>query len=255
MELQRIFKKSYVNTLRDSVKSGKTLPLYGKDYFEIDNKYISTLASIYKPEHIEKDLEGLENDDYKAAIIVYEAYKDISPLIASSEAFWTYITHTSMFRYTQHRYPKVLSQDADATYILNHWFIGPNGIMRNAVASLWWAVKNTVDENRANKYELTSILLKNYTLRTTTFGTYSLIRHREAMIGILSFLYDNPEIVNNNLESRGNFILKYFNRLGAVKQLCYLDRNFFRERCERMKDKILIVKSRNQLKDESLYND
>ena len=62
-------------------------------------------------------------------------------------------------------------------------------------------------------------------------------------------------ITNNALEYRGQFISKYFNRLGAVKQLAFLNREFFYSKCEHLKGKILSVTSRNQLSDESLYDD
>ena len=75
------------------------------------------------------------------------------------------------------------------------------------------------------------------------------------MIGILSFLKDNPIITKSAFEFRGQFLLKYFNRIGAVKQLAYLKRDYFYQTCERLKDKILKVTKREQLTDESLYND
>ncbi len=75
------------------------------------------------------------------------------------------------------------------------------------------------------------------------------------MIGILSFLKDNPDITTNAFETRGQFISKYFNRLGAVKQLAYLKRDYFYRTCSYLKDKILAVTKREQLTDESLYSD
>ena len=69
------------------------------------------------------------------------------------------------------------------------------------------------------------------------------------------FLKDNPDITSNAMEYRGRFIAKYFNRLGAVKQLSYLNRDFFYVVCEKMKEKILSITKISQLYDESLYND
>lgn len=255
MELQKTFKESYTKELRDTVNNGTSLHLYKKEVFDLDSSKIKKLANVYETCDLGQKLVGLEKDDFKAAITVYEAYKDISPLLASQESFWAYLTHTSMFNYTQKRWPKVFEDSADPNYILDHWFIGKS-IFRNAAASLWWNVHNTIDEQRENKYELTSVMFKNYTLRVMTFGTTSLIRHREAMIGILEFLAENPEITDNFFENRGRFISKYFNLLGAVKQLASLDRDFFKQKCEEMKDKILSITTREQVeKDESLYVD
>lgn len=255
MELQKTFKESYMKTLRDAVKSGEAIPLYAKDSFEIDQTQIKRLANVRKPENnVAERMVELYDDDFKAAVLLYEAYRDISPLLASNETFWAYLTHTDFYLYTQKRWPNVKIGTASTNYILDHWFVGNNGLLRNACASLWWCIYNSIDETRENPYELSEILFSNYTLRVTVFGSGILIRHREAMIGILEFLKDNPDVCQS-IEVRGQFITKYFNRLGAVKQLAFLDRGYFKYVCEQMKDKILSVVRREQLQDESLYND
>ena len=255
MELQKTFKESYMKTLRDAVKSGETIPLYAGDAYEVDATQVKRLANVYAPEGLMDKLNEVWEDDFQSAIAIYEAYKNISPLLASNEAFWAYLTHVDLFEYAQKRWPKVKEDNCGADYIIDHWFVGSQGLLRNAAASAWWSVYNTIDEKRQNKYELTEMFFKNYTLRVTALGPTQLIRHREAMIGILSFLLDNPEVTKNAFEYRGQFMTKYFNRLGAVKQLAYLKRDYFYNTCERLKDKILSVTTRAQLTDESLYND
>ena len=255
MQLQKTFKESYMKTLRDAVKSEAAIPLYAAESFEVDVTQVKRLANVYQPEGLAEKLNEVWEDDLKAAITIYEGFKDISLLLASNEAFWAYLTHVDLFTYTQNRWPRVKESDCTPDYIIDHWFLGANGLLRNAIASMWWSVYNTIDESRENPYELTEILFKNYTLRVITFGAYTLIRHREAMIGILSFLKDNPTITANAFEYRGRFISKYFNRLGAVKQLTYLNRDFFYGICAKMKDKIIYITKLEQLSDESLYND
>lgn len=255
MQLQKTFRESYMKTLRDAVKSGEAITLYAADAFEVDATQVKRLANVFAPEGLADKLNEVSEDDFQSAIAIYEAYKDISPLLASNEAFWAYLTHVDLFQYAQKRWPKVKEAECGADYILDHWFLGSYGLLRNAVASMWWSVYNTVDDTRDNKYELTEIFFKNYTLRVTAFGPSQLIRHKEAMIGILSFLKDNPKITDNAFEYRGQFLTKYFNRLGAVKQLAYLKRDYFYTTCERLKDKILSVTTRAQLSDESLYRD
>ena len=84
----------------------------------------------------------------------------------------------------------------------------------------------TIDENRNNKYELTEILFKNYTLRFIRFGVSRVIQHKEAAIGILQFIKDNENSIPS-MENLANNLTSYFNKLGAVKQLTFLDRDFF----------------------------
>lgn len=52
------------------------------------------------------------------------------------------------------------------------------------------------------------------------------IQHKEAAIGLLQFLKDH-ENESYSLENVSNGLTSYFNKLGAVKQLTYLDRTFF----------------------------
>ncbi len=255
LKLQKTFKESYMKTLRDAVKSGETIPLYAGDVFEVDNEQVKSLANVYAPEGLAEKLELCGDDELQAAIAIYEAYKNISPLLASNESFWAYLTHVDLFKYAQRRWPRVKEPDCPSVYIIDHWFFGDNGLLRNTVSSLWWSVYNTIDESRENKYELTEILFKNYTFRVVSFGSSLLIRHRDAMVGILSYIKDNPDVFSNTFEYRIRFITKYFNRLGAVKQLAYLKREYFYETCSKMRDKILCITKQEQLSDESLYSD
>jgi hypothetical protein len=254
MQLQKTFKESYMKTLRDQVKSGESLQIYSGEDFKIDDSQVKRLSNVYAPEGLEEKLIPTSDGDFESSIAVYEAYKDISPLLASNETFWAYITHTTLFNYAQKRWPKVLDKTATSDYIIDHWFLGTNGLLRNAASSLWWSVYSTIDEERANKYELTEILFKNYTLRVVTLGSYTLIRHKQAMLGILGFLKDNPDITQKGFEYRGQYITKYFNRLGAYKQLVYMDKDFFYQTLEKIKDRIMSVMTREDINNDVLYN-
>ena len=148
MQLQKTFKESYMKTLRDAVKSGVAIPLYGNDVFEVDTTQVKRLANVYAPEGLAEKLEVDWESDFKSAIHIYEAFENISPLLASNEAFWAYLTHVDLFSYVQKRWPKVKDNDCSIDYILDHWFLGANGLLRNAIASMWWSVYNTDDEER-----------------------------------------------------------------------------------------------------------
>ncbi|MCC8119163.1 MAG: hypothetical protein LIP09_10535 [Bacteroidales bacterium] len=247
MNLQKTFKESYMKELRDNVVSEVNLPLYGQETFELGPSQIKRLANVYEPEGLEKKMEGLENDDFKAAITLYEAFPNISPLLASTEAFWSYLCHTSLFHYAQKRWPAVMDGDVTSDYILDHWFVGRQGLLRNAGASLWWGIHNTIDEERQNPYELSQILFDNYNFRIINFGRSLLIRHKEAMIGILQFCLDNKQELSHAFDPRAKFISIYFNRLGGTKQLSSLNRDFFYSECERIKDRIMSITSREQV--------
>ena len=244
MVLQKVFKDSYTQALKDDVRSGKSVDLYSKDSFEVDNSQTYSIKGIYAAEGLAEKLKRSKDDDFESATHLFEAYKSLSPVVAVMESFWAYLTHTELFEYTKLRWPMPDGEDKRKNNITDHWFVGSQGLLRNSAASLWWGIYLTVDEEREDKYELSKILFKNYTFRVMTMGSTRLIRHREAMIGILGFLADNPEILNEHFENRGRFISLYFSRLGAVKQLAGLDRNFFMNECEKIKDLILKVETR-----------
>ena len=96
-QLQRTFKKSYLLDLKDSVKKGSAVSLYGKPTFDIDMTMTMTtrLANVYEPDGLAERLDP--RDDFRSAVALYEAYNNIPPLLATSKEFWAYLTHTSLF--------------------------------------------------------------------------------------------------------------------------------------------------------------
>ena len=67
------------------------------------------------------------------------------------------------------------------------------------------------------------------------------------MIGILEFLVENPDVSGVHFNSRCIYIAQYFNRLGAIKQLAYLDRDFFKNELMKKKPILLNVTSKAQV--------
>ena len=68
-------------------------------------------------------------------------------------------------------------------YILDHWMISPNGLMRTSLMNLWWSVYLTVDESLGDdhKYDLTKIFFSNSGMRTRRLGTGHLSRNKAAL--------------------------------------------------------------------------
>ena len=115
--------------------------------------------------------------------------------------------------------------------------------MNTTLMGLWWAVYCTVDESRGeeHKYDLTDTLFisKDFQIR---FGSSVLFRHKEAVVGILEYLYDNPEIFSESTKRRSQYITKHFNSLGAVRQLAYFNRDFFKKELEKIKGTLLNIR-------------
>ncbi len=241
MALQKVFKESYVETLRCNVSPEK----YRGENFEYDPTEVRFLANVHQPEGLNDRLNP--ENDLESAITLFEEYNELTPLSASRMELWTYLTHVDLFGYMQKRFPVVFTDRGDVKYIQERWFRNSKGMIRSSLAGLWWSVYCSVDESREDKYELTRMLFRNDTIRTHYFGASTIFRLREAMIGILEFLVENPDISGVHFNSRCIYIAQYFNRLGAVKQLAYMDRDFFKEELMRKKDILKTVTSKAQV--------
>lgn len=244
--LQKTFRNNYVSQLKDEVRAGLSLDKYSAEKFEYDESKVRYLANVYQPEDLLEKMMHAESE-CEAAIYLFEGYKNVSPLLASTEAFWTYLTHTELLPYCQKRWSHVMTGEATKEYILDHWFVGSQGLMRNTLASLWWSVYFSVDHNRANPYELTEVLFKNYSFRVIWFSVF--LRMKNGLLGVLEFIKDNQNLIMPNFEIKGRYIANHINRLGATRNLSYLPREFFYAECEKVKDNIALVETREDLKE------
>lgn len=241
--LQRTFSSSYVTKLINDVKIGVSIDKYSANKFDVDITKLKYVANVYTPVGLLEKMMEAQND-FEAAIALYEAYKNIPLVLASNDAFWAYLCHTELFEYCKKRYP-VDDAKNKTSHILDHWFFG-NGYNRNTLAQLWWGVQETFDEKCIdNPYHLTEIFFRNYSFRVIWFT--KMLRTKQGLLGILDFLEENQNIIEEGFEHRGSFIAKYFNRLGGTKQISFLPREFFKKELESIKGTILAIKSRNDV--------
>lgn len=250
MALQRVFKKSYIDELRNNINVAD----YLQDSFPYDESRCAKLYGIQHPEGLLEKLDPTPDGDLQSAIAIYEAYKDISPLLAQQDDLWVYLTHVDLFEYVKKRWPIMVGDDVDKVknFIGNHWFRHTKHLFRTTLAGLWWQVYLTKDETRDDPYELTKVYFNCGTDFGQKFGELSLIRHHEAMIGILEFLGENPEILSYHQEARGQFISRYFNLIGGFTHLCSHDRYFFKKELSKLKERILEVKNISDVQNKTI---
>ena len=241
MALQKVFKEAYVEALRSSIDPDN----YAGETFVFDETQVRYMANVHHPEGLQEKMNP--DNLLESAIALYEAYPDLTPLSASKMELWAYLSHVDLFEYMQKRFPAVKDGTADEKYIKEHWFRSSQGTIRSSLAGLWWSVYCSVDETRKDKYELTKVLFQQDSIRTHYFGNSITFRHREAIIGILDFRVENPDVSRVHFNSRCIYIAQYFNRLGAVKQLAYMDRQFFKEELMKKKPVLLTVTSKAQV--------
>lgn len=242
--LQKVFEQSYVNELKDALAYPDQRKKYLNDTFPYDNTKTHILAGIIHPEGLEERMLAA-NTEFDAAVILYEAYKNISPIIASSDTFWAYLTHIELYHYCKRRWP--IEEDVKEDYIKDHYFISMQSrITRNAIAALWWWVYFSKEEESGNEYRLTEILFKNYSFRALWFLYF--LRIKNGLMGVLDFLYENQDFFDTAFEYKGRYIANYFNRLGATRELSALPRDFFKRECYKFKDILYSINTETALK-------
>lgn len=255
MLLQRTFKKNYAESLLDAVRNGQDLHKYAENYFVYDQDQVVMLPGIEYPEGLIEKMIPTPQGDCESAIALYEAYPELTPLQASDKAFWVYLSHADLFSFVQARYPKVKEENFDdIQYVISHWFFGEKWMYRHPIASLWWFVNQTIDkDNPEDKYKYTRFFFTQYEFRTNLIH-FSMSRINEALFGYFDFLMDNPEIMSQFFKNRNRFVTKHLNKLGGVKLLSSLPRDFFYSELVNIKSQILDVTGSSD-KDEDSEND
>lgn len=250
MELQKVFKKSYMEDLRRNIQISD----YQGETFPFDPSKVKALANVYKPEGLLDRLDP--EDDFTTAVELYKAYNTVTPLLASLPDLWVYLAHVDLFPYVQQRHSDVLKDDVTEKYIVNHWFENDVSVFRMALPSAWWSVYLSVDNERENPFELTEILFKNQELRINSFGPLSLIRHREAMKGILEFFEEHPYLLEDGMNMRAQYIRKLFSFIGGTKRLEFMDKDFFKNELNKRIDVISQKFTREEIQNNNeLFNE
>ena len=255
MALQKVFKKGYMDYLKNNIK----IEDYLQDVFPIDKTQVVSLYGISQPEGLLEQLEPTDDGDFQSAIAIYEAYRDISPLFAMQDDLWIYLTHVDLFDYVKRRWPEIEKGGKSGNsynYIIDHWFHNRFHLFRTTFAGFWWNIYLTVDEQRENKYELSQFLFKNQEFRTSSFGELPIIRHKEAMIGILEFLYENQDLFNSGFNAKARYIRHLFEVLGGYKNLTSLPRDYFKTTLYKYKETLASVHDAKEAKaGANIYNE
>lgn len=240
MGLQKVYKKAYVEYLRANIRK----EAYLRERFDSDVSQTIQLADVYNNTvNLSDRMIPDAAHDIDSAIALYEAYKNISPILAAQTSLWVYLAHNELFEYVQKR--RKMSIDSKEDKIKDYWF---DDSEKGTLSGLWWAVKMTIDESLSDKYELTRVLFRNQTFRTRTFFTYKIGKCREALAGVLSFMNDNKELFQGHEEARSVYVSAYFSRLAATKELAYMDKQFFYNELEKKRKAIELATDRENVR-------
>lgn len=248
MALQKTFTSRYAAILEENAKKSIQIEKYQPDTFAFDAKEVRLIPSVEQAEGLLDKMDA--QNDFISAKALYEAYSEITPLLASSKDFWTYLTHVDLYPYIRDRHPRLKEPGFnDGKYVNEHLFYGFGSPIYHPLQGLWWSVKMTVAPEDASPYKYTEYIFRDYGLRVTYLGRYKIFRNREEVIGILDFMMENQsELFDEHPRQRYRWIVQHFNKIGATKQLMSLDREYFKAELNRVKPIILSVKTDEDVK-------
>ena len=243
MANQKIFKTLYTQKLLSDLSDNANVEKYRQSVFDYDEDAVLFMSGVDSVVELGLPDAMKPRDDFESAKAVFKALDKLTPIQASDPRLWTYLTHVDLYEYMTLRWPGFIKGETNKTdYLIDHWFIktpSQQCLMRNAISGLWWASYLSYDESRSDPFELTKVFFQDLDLPTRTIGTYRIGRHKEAVIGLLQFIKDFPDVMKPHYEEKTRFILKHFNVIGGSKPLALFDRNFFYEECKKMKTELI----------------
>lgn len=223
--LQKTFSKNYASTLRRKVKDG-IIDQYKEDVFQVDD----TNNNVYKLQGVFAHVAELDasKSDYENAIAFYEAHPEITPFLASNEAFWAHLTHVEYFDYVTNRWFNEEKNYTPTLILRRFFYTGSSNAMDNALSRLWWSVYLTKDDTLDDPYMYTKVILASGNSDLLqNLSKSKLYRLKDASHGILRFFSEYSSRTEFSAVNR--YIIQYFNRYSGVKQLVFMGENFFYE--------------------------
>ena len=243
MEQQKVFTNGYVSSLWDAVSKGKLDAYSDIDHFPYDETQFMVAEDLIKPQGLLTQMIDVDSDG-EAAKALFRAYSGLTPVQAAYDPFWVYLSHVDLYGFVRRRWPDINTDKNPTNYIKEHWF--GKDIMQS-LSGWWWSVFFTVSEDKKD-FTLTDFLFDHREDLRQNLGTSSLFRHRPFTRALLSFLIENNDITAVSQIPRGRFIIQYFNRIGAIKQLAIMDELFFKTVLNGLKPQIMGIQSIKDLR-------
>lgn len=228
---QKAFTIDYAMELEDSISSNSDK--YFQPHFDYDHNQICDMPFEGHEGLLEEMMPYLSIEakvEVDAAIKLYEAYKDLTPLQASHRPFWIYLSHTDLFPYMRDRW---LTRDVPEgerllDHIKAHWFY-KNGKLRSHLEGMYWLVRQSVKykEDGTPDYTDTRFLFSRRVLGDRGIAARQFIFRNERIFrGVLDYIMKNEEtIFAHHMQARATYCASLLNSKGGVVELSTWDEN------------------------------
>lgn len=200
---------------------------------ENDNYSISSKIEV---EPFELNI-GDSKTDAQNAKTVYKHLKSLTPVQATSNELWTYMTHIQFPEYMAERWEiKENDNDRKIRNVIEERYFADRGrakgVLRNGIARLWWAGYWGYDESRKDPYELVDVIFQ-YQETYEHISERSFNRNKNIMIAALE------EIKSNKLTSIQ--VRKLFSEINSYGSDMHLDALSYNEAREMVKNIIIEI--------------
>ncbi len=217
MKLQ-FFSGKFVARLRESV--GANLDKYGAD-----TGWLETIATgqtyihesslvIDPPPALQTSAENNSEHDAENAKRVFSWLRNLTPALAMEERLWAHLTHCVFPEYMKVRWPVESESAVHRRYLFEGRSFA--ALSRNGIARLWWAGHLTIDEKRANPFQLTEVLFLRQDIQVALLER-SIGKCRSIRTSVLEFLRDNTYWMSEeSFGKRIQVLARELNLLGGV---------------------------------------
>ncbi len=200
------------------------------DYFGDTDGYYKKSKTIDVAMFVPSYAKGEKSDAQKSpedlvnTRLLYDAFKNLTPLQASNKYMWTYLCH-AVPEYRAYIRNRWMSSERSNTIKTRFFVTGSDSLLNdNALSRLWWYGYLTYDPNASNHYELTEILFTNQTICTDVMDTLNRMNFNRIK-GLLLAIKDFQELIGDNEGITEYFreCKKYLNHYAAVTTFDFLD--------------------------------
>lgn len=222
---QKAFTKEYAEELEFNIESNLTK--YRSDRFDYDPKSVIDLSYDAHEGLLEEMLPYLSTEakvEVDAAIKLYEAYKNLSPLEASYRPFWLYLSHVELYPYMYKRWLDGLDIDNESltSHIESHFFYKYQAL-RSHLEGMYWLVRKSVEykENGEPDYTYTRFLFSRRVLGDRGIAARKFLFANDRVFkGILKYIMKNEDtIFSHHMQARATYCAKLLNAKGAVVEM------------------------------------
>lgn len=222
---QKAFTKEYAEELEFNIESN--LSKYGTENFEYNTRAVVDLPYDAHDGLLNEMLPYLSTEakvEVDAAIKLYEAYKDLTPLEASYRPFWLYLSHVELYPYMYKRWLE--GQDVKgqslADHIESHFFY-KHQTLRSHLEGMYWLVRKSVeyDENGVADYTCTRFLFSRRVLGDRGIAARKFLFANDIVFkGVLKYIMKNEDVIfAHHMQARATYCAKLLNAKGAVVEM------------------------------------